>query len=103
MVPGACADPECRYGHLQMRISTLHCDKVQAMNNSQSTLDLSSASASSPSRQSRETLRDGTPVLVRPIEAGDVGLERDFIERLSPKSRRYRFLGYHLRRQARRY
>jgi GNAT superfamily N-acetyltransferase len=41
----------------------------------------------------RHVLRDGTPVLVRPIQPTDVELERDFIERLSPKSRRYRFLG----------
>jgi GNAT superfamily N-acetyltransferase len=39
------------------------------------------------------TLRDGATILVRPIQSADVELERDFIERLSPKSRRYRFLG----------
>ncbi len=38
-------------------------------------------------------LRDGTPVLIRPIRASDVELERRFIERLSPRSRRFRFLG----------
>lgn len=42
---------------------------------------------------SRHVLRDGTTVVVRPIQATDVDLEREFIERLSPKSRRYRFLG----------
>jgi len=45
------------------------------------------------SEQWRETLRDGTVVLIRPIGEGDVELERQFIEGLSPQSRRYRFLG----------
>lgn len=40
-----------------------------------------------------ETLRDGSQVLVRPICREDKELEREFIERLSPESRRYRFLG----------
>jgi len=40
-----------------------------------------------------ETLHDGTPVLIRPIGKSDVGLERAFIERLSPETRRFRFLG----------
>jgi GNAT superfamily N-acetyltransferase len=44
-------------------------------------------------QQSRHSLRDGTMVVVRPIRVGDLELERDFIERLSPKSRRFRFLG----------
>lgn len=39
-----------------------------------------------------ETLRDGTRILVRPIHASDVELERRFIETLSPGSRRFRFL-----------
>jgi GNAT superfamily N-acetyltransferase len=37
-------------------------------------------------------LRDGTHAVVRPIHAGDVELERRFIEALSPSSRRFRFL-----------
>lgn len=41
----------------------------------------------------KETLRDGTHVLIRPIHASDAALEKKFIERLSPVSRRYRFLG----------
>ncbi|MBS0516360.1 MAG: N-acetyltransferase [Proteobacteria bacterium] len=41
----------------------------------------------------KEKLRDGTSVLIRPIAAGDTAIEREFIERLSPQSRRYRFLG----------
>jgi RimJ/RimL family protein N-acetyltransferase len=40
-----------------------------------------------------QKLRDGTSVLIRPICDADVALERQFIERLSPQSRRYRFLG----------
>jgi GNAT superfamily N-acetyltransferase len=39
------------------------------------------------------TLRDGTTVLIRPIRAGDADLEREFVERLSHESRRFRFLG----------
>lgn len=41
----------------------------------------------------KDKLRDGTTVLIRPIAGADVGIEREFIERLSPQSRRYRFLG----------
>ena len=40
-----------------------------------------------------DTLSDGTHVIVRPITAKDAQLERQFIERLSPESRRLRFLG----------
>ena len=43
--------------------------------------------------QWRENLRDGTTVLIRPIHATDIELERRFIEALSPESRRLRFLG----------
>lgn len=39
-----------------------------------------------------EVLRDGTRVLIRPIRARDIELERRFIEGLSPTSRRFRFL-----------
>jgi GNAT superfamily N-acetyltransferase len=38
-------------------------------------------------------LRDGTRVIVRPIEKTDRELERQFIEGLSPASRHFRFLG----------
>ncbi len=41
-----------------------------------------------------EKLRDGTHVLVRPIHKSDAAIERTFIERLSPESRHFRFLGY---------
>lgn len=38
------------------------------------------------------TLRDGTVVTIRPITPADTGIETEFIARLSPQSRRYRFL-----------
>jgi GNAT superfamily N-acetyltransferase len=41
----------------------------------------------------KETLRDGTTVLIRSIRADDETIERQFIERLSAQSRRFRFLG----------
>jgi GNAT superfamily N-acetyltransferase len=40
-----------------------------------------------------EHLRDGTPVLIRPLRAEDRGLEEDFLKRLSPEAKRLRFLG----------
>jgi len=40
-----------------------------------------------------EALRDGTPVLIRPPTQKDRERELEFIERLSHKSRRMRFLG----------
>lgn len=40
-----------------------------------------------------ETLSDGTRVRIRPIRKEDAALEREFIERLSPRSIEYRFLG----------
>lgn len=39
-----------------------------------------------------DTLRDGTRVLIRPIRAEDRQREQDFIDRLSPESRRFRFM-----------
>ncbi len=39
-----------------------------------------------------EILRDGSHVVVRPISRADIQLERNFIEGLSPQSRRFRFL-----------
>lgn len=41
-----------------------------------------------------ETLRDGTHVLVRPIQKEDAELERAFIDSLSEQSRQQRFLGH---------
>ena len=41
----------------------------------------------------QETLRDGTRVLIRPIRKEDAALERAFIDRLTPESLGYRFLG----------
>ena len=40
-----------------------------------------------------ETLNDGSHVLVRPIRTEDRERESEFIERLSPESRHFRFLG----------
>ena len=40
-----------------------------------------------------ETLRDGSRVVIRPITKSDAAAERDFIQELSPTSRRMRFLG----------
>lgn len=54
---------------------------------------LEPAAASADHPHWTETLRDGTHVLIRPIHAADAALEKHFIERLSPASRRYRFLG----------
>jgi N-acetylglutamate synthase-like GNAT family acetyltransferase len=49
--------------------------------------------ASDPMSHWHETLSDGSRVLIRPIRKEDANLERVFIERLSPQSRWYRFLG----------
>ena len=52
--------------------------------------------AAAPSRDAphwTETLSDGTHVVIRPIRKEDAALERAFIRRLSPESRRLRFLG----------
>jgi len=40
-----------------------------------------------------ETLSDGTRVLIRRLGSADAELERTFLERLSPESRAFRFLG----------
>ncbi|GLQ89054.1 GNAT family N-acetyltransferase [Dyella flagellata] len=40
-----------------------------------------------------ESLRDGTRVLVRPLRESDRTREEEFIRRLSPQAKRYRFLG----------
>lgn len=41
---------------------------------------------------STKCLKDGSRVTIRPLNKGDIGAEREFILRLSPESRRYRFL-----------
>jgi GNAT superfamily N-acetyltransferase len=46
-----------------------------------------------PESQWKEKLRDGTTVLIRPIHGEDAGIERRFIEQLTPAARRLRFLG----------
>lgn len=38
-------------------------------------------------------LRDGTPVLIRPLRPDDRGREEEFLRALSPEARRFRFLG----------
>lgn len=40
-----------------------------------------------------ERLRDGSPVLVRPLKPEDRQREEDFLRALSPDARRFRFLG----------
>jgi GNAT superfamily N-acetyltransferase len=40
-----------------------------------------------------ETLRDGSQVVIRPLTRDDAGRERKFLERLTPTSLHYRFLG----------
>lgn len=40
-----------------------------------------------------ETLQDGSHVLIRPLQPDDRDREIDFIERLSPEARHFRFLG----------
>jgi N-acetylglutamate synthase-like GNAT family acetyltransferase len=47
---------------------------------------------STQSLTSDEILGDGSHVTIRPLKPDDVGIERDFIMRLSPQSRRFRFL-----------
>lgn len=39
-----------------------------------------------------DVLTDGTRVAIRPLDKGDIGIEREFIMSLSPQSRRFRFL-----------
>lgn len=41
----------------------------------------------------RECCLDEQTITIRPIRPTDVGLETEFIERLSPATKRYRFLG----------
>jgi N-acetylglutamate synthase-like GNAT family acetyltransferase len=41
---------------------------------------------------SEETLKDGSRVTIRPLNQRDIGIEREFIMRLSPQSRHFRFL-----------
>ncbi|WP_308367366.1 MULTISPECIES: GNAT family N-acetyltransferase [unclassified Microbulbifer] len=45
------------------------------------------------SRTVTEKLRDGRVVTIRPMDRGDIELEREFITNLSPESRHFRFLG----------
>jgi GNAT superfamily N-acetyltransferase len=57
--------------------------------------DLNSASGefmSTPASASNEILKDGSRVTIRALNRHDIGIEREFIMRLSPQSRRLRFL-----------
>jgi len=45
-----------------------------------------------PKLASRWQLPDGTDVLIRPIRPEDAGMEQDFVEKLSPESRYFRFM-----------
>jgi GNAT superfamily N-acetyltransferase len=47
---------------------------------------------SSQALTSREILSDGSSVTIRPLNSQDIGIEREFIKRLSPESRHFRFL-----------
>src|SRR5512134_2336649 len=47
----------------------------------------------SPDYHWHETLRDGTRVVIRPLTKDDAGRERAFLDRLTPESLHYRFLG----------
>lgn len=57
------------------------------------TTELITTPSGAQSPQWTEKLRDGSTVLIRPIGRQDVELERAFVERLSPQTRRWRFLG----------
>jgi len=61
--------------------------------NTPNTSNRPAAAGAVPAAEWKEKLRDGTTVLIRPISGTDIDIERKFIERLSPQSRRYRFLG----------
>ncbi|MCQ4163545.1 GNAT family N-acetyltransferase [Tahibacter harae] len=54
---------------------------------------LTAAPMSSTSPQWTHTLRNGVPVVIRPLGKADAALERAFIAALSAQSRRFRFLG----------
>lgn len=56
-------------------------------------IDVTILDASADASEWTETLRDGSRVTIRALHKEDAALERDFIKRLSPESRRMRFLG----------
>ena len=62
-------------------------------NETQSSKSLALAAPSRDDPHWTATLTDGTRVLIRPIHKEDAALERAFLKRLSPESRRLRFLG----------
>lgn len=61
----------------------------------QSGIEPSSVAPSADEQQQHwhDELLDGTRVLIRPLHADDAALEREFIEHLSARSKRLRFLG----------
>lgn len=66
----------------------------QSMNSPPSLTHLTQPGLGASNKQSwHEVLRGGQSVLIREIREQDIELERRFIERLSPTSRRFRFLG----------
>lgn len=67
------------------------------MSNVQYKLNLTTSYAAAVRYDGEQTrthgeMNDGTPFFLRPIRPDDAVLERRFIEKLSPASRRYRFL-----------
>ena len=57
------------------------------------TTELTTTPSGTHSPQWTERLRDGSTVLIRPIGEQDLEFERAFVQRLSPQTRRWRFLG----------
>ena len=52
-----------------------------------------------PALASDEILKDGSRVTIRALNRHDIGIEREFIMRLSPQSRHFRFLSSFCRTQ----
>jgi hypothetical protein len=73
----------------------MQCQSSEAPAVSKSSNVVSEPSMASPEpcEPQHEKLRDRTAVLIRPIQAADEALKREFIGRLLEQSRRYRFLG----------
>ena len=69
-----------------MNISSNPADDLSGQN-------LSATPMSATSPQWTHTLRNGVPVVIRPLGKEDAALERAFIAALSVQSRRFRFLG----------
>ncbi|PAU66662.1 GNAT family N-acetyltransferase [Pseudomonas sp. PIC25] len=63
------------------------------MSNTARVLDFPQPEPQAPSAYWVESLADGTHVLIRPLRPEDREREREFIQRMSPEARRFRFLG----------